>query len=849
MAAIELYDDSATTAQGGGRLRGSGGAAHVVLTDPVTGEIGGGAITQAIPDLEDPVAIAAQWDNFSGVNWAGGDFVTAVAGLNGQSITVLSGNPLTTGESSVVNTNKAVMQPCALEFAGSFVRPGVSFATAALFANDPVTGPDPVPPPINIISCYQSSSTLGAAYNAVAGTVMHITLETALPSAGTNQGVFVGDWINIDGLVDNRMCYPNACINYISPDRKTIAVGFSSESALPSLAIPVVTPPLGSAKVYFYNNFSGARNAFGLRFTAVTATSAAIVSIFGGDDNQVSGSLLGDHRTTIASSSPAYVATPNWGQYEVKASSRYRLECTPDASLLLDKGEQVNTYWNARDTPRTSVKPSGAVAMYPRFRLYKPKSMSRPVAKILSISKSGTTTATVTFVEAPTQPLVVGNTVTLYGMRDQTNFVASTGLITAVLSSTQIQMVVGSAVTATSYGGSCSIINGGAVLPGIIGQTVQSVQSRVAEGGNWLDVVGNAAWTGVNPGDYVNLYGARNSTDGGDVGVDGVWEVAHVSTTTAVLRPVYDIAGNRISPTLGTLALTNCGGNLILRPTLRSHDISLTSWSESRVQLDGQGTNRSDKAMPTYGMGGTMGVSQTTRGTVGAGWYVEPDNLLVNDIASAAFTTVGLLAGSTITPTPVGGAAEFNVVVSAVTGTSPTLDVVIQESDDTGTNWYDIYQFPRITATGIYRTPVLPLSGNRIRYQRTGGGTTPSFTMAVNRITHQMVSPAPYRQIFDRAVVNTTLNATTASLKTNGSKNLQVVLNMGVITTTAPQFQLEGSDDNGATWYSLGAPLTGVASSTVQVTVSNANAELVRARVSTAGVAATLGYVLLKAWG
>lgn len=162
-------------------------------------------ISQALPERENPEDMAADWGNFAGVNWAGGDFVTAVSGVNGQVIVALSASPLLPGESSIVNTTAVVVQPCALEFAGSFVRTGVSFATASLFANDSVAGPDPVPAPINIVSCYQSSAVQGAAYNAVAGTVMTIVLDTALPAVGANAAVFIGDWINITGLLDNRL--------------------------------------------------------------------------------------------------------------------------------------------------------------------------------------------------------------------------------------------------------------------------------------------------------------------------------------------------------------------------------------------------------------------------------------------------------------------------------------------------------------------------------------------------------------------------------------------------------------------------------------------------------------------
>jgi hypothetical protein len=648
--------------------------------------VNGGAQTQAIPDMEDPAAIGAAWGGFAGVDWAGGDFVTNVAGLNGQAITVLSASPLTTGESFVVNTNQAVLQPCAMEFAGSFVRTGISFATASLFANDPATGPDTVPAPINIVSYYQSSAVLGATNTTTAGTVMHMLLETALPAVGSNQGVYIGDWVNITGLVDTRFNYPNACINYISPDRKTIAVGFSDEVALPSLVSPasgVTTPALGTAKCNFYNNMSGARNGFGLRFTGTVATSAAVVSIFGGDDNQVSGTLLGDHRATISSSTPLYAAGANWGQYEIRANSRYMLECSLGASVILDKPEQTQAQWTARDIPRTSVKPASGALLYPRFRLYKPISMTRPVAKVVSaVHAAASTTTVVTMDVAPSVAgLVVGNYVTLRGVRDQTNFANSaTGVaITAIdEGNKQITIAWGAAAIATSYGGSVIEQFGSRDQPGIITGAIQSVQSRLAADANWLDVIGSVAWTGVNPGDYINMHGVRDATTGADLGLDGAWEVAHISTTTMVLKPVFNISGARVSPALGTLGLTNCGGAVILRPTLRAHDLSVTAWGETKITIDGQGTVRSDKTLPVV-LPGTSTIAGTVTANTVETTLVTGSNYLLNTAATTNAAVVKATAGTAffghVTNTSAAAihVKVFNLAVAPTVGTSVPL--------------------------------------------------------------------------------------------------------------------------------------------------------------------------------
>lgn len=235
----------------------------------------------------------------------------------------------------------------------------------------------------------------------------------------------------------------------------------------------------------------------------------------------------------------------------------------------------------------------------------------------------------------------------------------------------------------------------------------------------------------------------------------------------------------------------------------------------------------------------TATVSNATVTSVTSGNLGLPG--IINDVASAALASTTTTAA--FTPT-FGTTYQINIPVTVVSGTTPTLDVVVQESDDSATNWFDVYHFPRITATGIYRSPKLPLVGNRVRYVQTVAGTTPSFTRAINRL-QASDSVTPIRQLIDRAISLTTLNASTTGLNVQGCRNAQLVINIGT-ATTPPALQLQGSDDNGATWYAIGSPLTAVASSTVQVTVNNVSPQLLRATVSTIGNTVVAGYVLVK---
>ncbi len=75
----------------------------------------------------------------------------------------------------------------------------------------------------------------------------------------------------------------------------------------------------------------------------------------------------------------------------------------------------------------------------------------------------------------------------------------------------------------------------------------------------------------------------------------------------------------------------------------------------------------------------------------------------------------------------------FHLVVTAASGTSPSLTVTIQESID-GTNWVDVKSFTAATATGVTRlgwSDVAYGIAKNIAVRWTVSGTTPSFDFKV----------------------------------------------------------------------------------------------------------------------
>jgi hypothetical protein len=111
------------------------------------------------------------------------------------------------------------------------------------------------------------------------------------------------------------------------------------------------------------------------------------------------------------------------------------------------------------------------------------------------------------------------------------------------------------------------------------------------------------------------------------------------------------------------------------------------------------------------------------------GLYVEQDFA-----ASAARTT----SGDTGVFSAYGPASTLRAQldVTAASGTSPTLNVVIEDTLD-GTNWNVVATFAQRTAAGREVVNVTSPFANRLRARWTLGGTTPSFTFSV-RVASQV---------------------------------------------------------------------------------------------------------------
>lgn len=263
--------------------------------------------------------------------------------------------------------------------------------------------------------------------------------------------------------------------------------------------------------------------------------------------------------------------------------------------------------------------------------------------------------------------------------------------------------------------------------------------------------------------------------------------------------------------------------------------------------------------------GGTVGLTATFKQTP----YAPYQTGVFNNAAAQLLVSVGAfstgfqinLTGPTInvdqasgtivtttTSANVGQAlGACNVVAVSVTAATANMDVEVQESADNGLTFFPVYDFPRIVATtGTITSPPIKAMGGLRRYVQTLSGSSPSFTRQIFR-DFQSGTCDIFRQIFDRTITLTSLASTTASMRGDGARNVTLTCNIGA-TTIAPALQIQGSDDSGATFYSIGTPLACVGSSSVSLTVPSVSSQFYRAIVTTAGTVTTAGYVMLRAF-
>lgn len=181
------------------------------------------------------------------------------------------------------------------------------------------------------------------------------------------------------------------------------------------------------------------------------------------------------------------------------------------------------------------------------------------------------------------------------------------------------------------------------------------------------------------------------------------------------------------------------------------------------------------------------------------------------------------------------------ISITSVSGTTPTLDLSLDESQDGWQTWKSVYQFPRATAATTLTLERTPINGVR-RWSWVVTGTTPSFTIDIKVNAFDTSWTSIPRSFFDRTIVANTLNSTTPAYDIEGCKSISAIVSSGAATTPGV-FTLQLSPD-GTNWATGWSVITSVASVNVLgVVTSWAIAKFARLIVSTAWTAQTLNYV------
>lgn len=578
-------------------------------------------------------------------NWieskADGDITIADGNAVAASYLVISKSPWNVGSSTVIETTGRFSMPYDFSIGLHTSQRTLGQEFALEFVDDEVISAEPS---IAIASMTQGASLL--------------TINTDVP-----HGLVVGKRFQIAGCVDNRFNYPALIVaSTPSPTQFTATAG-------PGGNLPSITATVTSGTLYPRPSLGYAANGTSMILENAVVTNGSFYVRSAEGDSLPSGTVTGNH--AIATLSTASVQVVNAAYtYAFQPTTEYRLTLQADrvqwSNVAIDSVGQATNL-----VSRTQVVPDYRKKYKLRIRATNAQDLSRPVGKIISAVKAGSTTATITLDRD--HGLSVGSLVTVYGIRDNAaaafpNIVTATP-ITGVPAPNQIQIVNGTGTSNTSYGGYVSVVNGGN-LPSALGSSAVVVQnatlSTLVDGTRSLVLTGSSNWTTpvVTVGDCVEVIGLRLNTNGDDLGVDGAWKIASASTTTLTLVPVQPT--NELP---ADFALTECGGGLIRRTDLRISFVRIFDFERERVELLARPSGDLASAAPVT-IQGTASIS----GTLAAG------TALIGDTATQYRSTAS-------------GASATHLVSAATTNST-----LVKSSAGKVLGWY----FANTTASWIY---------------------------------------------------------------------------------------------------------------------------------------------------
>lgn len=275
--------------------------------------------------------------------------------------------------------------------------------------------------------------------------------------------------------------------------------------------------------------------------------------------------------------------------------------------------------------------------------------LTRPVARIETAAKAGTTTAT--FTTDVAHGLAVGDPISIYGVRDQAAFPTTAATVASVISDTSFTAVVGSATTATSAGGFVNLVEGGVALPGAIGQAVASIAA--ADG--ILTLTGNTTWTGLAIGESYQLHGLEPAVRA----YEGAYRLVRASAATAELKPIGS------TPAPAAIGTTTTGGGIIRRTDFRVHFVRVLDHTRHYTEIIGGRGNVADinNAVPVTIAGSATLTANPAQGTTGPA-KAEDAAHATGDLGIPAMT----VRGATTPAARTSAAGDYDILTSDAEG-------------------------------------------------------------------------------------------------------------------------------------------------------------------------------------
>jgi hypothetical protein len=545
-------------------------------------------VFSAIRDAFEGYTPGQKWDQVTG----SGDLIYVDGNAASASYLVISKSPLAARTESSVTSTATVTLPIEVDF-------GLSMSQRTLGQDFSVELVDTQP---------QLAAVADVAISSITQTTTTLTVDTV-----TAHNLSVGESIGIVGCSNSVANYPSLVVATTpSPTQFTVTAGPGG-----TIASQTITNPAGAkGSVYFRARLGRAQSGLSQIFERATATQASLYVRSATGDTLPSGNIEGSHSVTVGTTAAVQLVNSAYN-YAFGPTTEYSFLVQADRTQWVDVAVDATTQTASR-LLRTQVCPDDAKRYKLRIRAVNNAALTVPNAQIVSAVKTGTTTATITTDVA--HGLTTTDVVTIYGIRDQAatsfpNLLTATA-VASVIDATSFTIVIGTAGTATSYGGYVARVQGGN-LPSALGHSAVISQSAtlstLSDGTRQLVLVGNASWTGLLIGDLVELYGTRNAVDGATLGVDGAWKVANVATTTLTL--VLPYSGSMAIP--ADFASTNCGGGVIKRTDMRLSFVRASDYTRSRVEMLARPASDFSAAAPVVAQGGTITTvtAVTTAGT------------------------------------------------------------------------------------------------------------------------------------------------------------------------------------------------------------------------------------------